>query len=328
MLKTILVRTSLALALGLAAQTSPAWDRGEFKTFALLPAGSANPEALAVDGRGTIYASTFGGEIHQFSHQGRLLRTIKVAPSSGALLDLAIHPMTGALLVVDFGAHQILDVDPVTGTATVFSVIPGDAAAGPNALTFDAQGGVYVSDSFQGVIWRIDAHGGAPQLWLTDNLLKPSGYPPFGANGLGFNKAQTILYVANTANDAIVAVPVDSNGVAQKPYIFAEGVNGADGLSVDEHDNVWVAANLANELVVLDPKGKAINVLGDFAGVKNGVVQGLLFPSDLVKRGNRVYVVNFALDVTTLGLSPNITTAYTKQVTRHSIAVLKLGDDD
>jgi len=328
MLKTIFVRTSLALALGLAAQTSLAWDRGDFKTFALLPAGSANPEALAVDNRGAIYASTFGGEIHQFSQRGQLLRSIKVTPSSGALLDLAFHPMTGALLVVDFGGHQILDVDPVTGAATVFSTIPGGAAAGPNALTFDAQGHVFVSDSFQGVIWRIDAHGGSPQPWLTEALLMPSGYPPFGANGLGFNKAQSLMYVANTANDTIIAIPVDANGVAQTPHVFAEGVNGADGLSVDEHDNIWIAANLANELVVLDPTGKAINVLGDFAGVKNGVVQGLLFPSDLVKRGNRVYAVNFALDVTTLGLPANVTTAYTKQVTRHSIAVLKLGDDE
>jgi sugar lactone lactonase YvrE len=316
--------SGLALALSLTMHSGVAWDRGEFKTLALLPAGSANPEALAIDSNGALYASTFGGQIHQFSSRGRLLRTVDVSPSSGALLDLAFHPVTGALLVVDFGGQQLLDVDPQTGAATVFSSIPGAAAAAPNALTFDAAGNVYVSDSFQGVVWRIGAHGGAPQAWVRDELLKTSGYPPFGANGLAFNHDQSTLYVANTGNDTIVAIGVDSSGAAQTPRIFAEGINGPDGLWVDTRDRVWVAANQANEIVVLDANGTAVDVFGDFGGIKHGVVQGLLFPSDLVKRGDRLYVVNFAVDLTGLGLPPNTTSAYARQVTRHSIAVMKL----
>jgi len=33
-------------------------------------------------------------------------------------------------------------------------------------------------------------------------------------------------------------------------------INGADGLIIDEHDNLGVAANQADEIVVLDPTGR------------------------------------------------------------------------
>ena len=62
---------------------------------------------------------------------------MSVAGSSNLLLDLAFHPITGALLVIDFGHQQVLTVDPRTGASTIFATIPGGAAAGPNVLTFD-----------------------------------------------------------------------------------------------------------------------------------------------------------------------------------------------
>jgi sugar lactone lactonase YvrE len=45
------------------------------------------------------------------------------------LLELAFHPTTGALLVIDFGSKQVLNVDPDTGESTVFTTIPGGAVA-------------------------------------------------------------------------------------------------------------------------------------------------------------------------------------------------------
>src|SRR2546422_3551486 len=37
------------------------------------------------------------------------------------------------------------------------------------------------------------------------------------------------------------------------PTVFVNSINGADGLILDEHDNLWVAANQADEIVVVDP---------------------------------------------------------------------------
>lgn len=305
-----------------------AWNRTPATTFAVLPPGGANPEGIAVASDGNVYVSSFAvggtptgrGQIFVFDSSGRFLRTVDVAGSSTLLLELAFHPTTGELLVLDFGAKKVLSVDPVSGASTEFATIPGGAAAGPNVLTFDDSGDVYVSDSFQGTIWRIPAGGGVPSAWVTSNLLATSGVPPFGANGLAFNRDRTAMYVANTGNDTIVKIPV-SNGSPGTPEVFVNSVNGADGLLIDEDDNLWVAANQADEIVVINPSGRVIAKLGDFNGVgPDGAPNGLLFPASLVRSGQFIYVTNLALDLRLFGLPQPVDAQWAAQVTRHTVA--------
>jgi sugar lactone lactonase YvrE len=231
--------------------------------------------------------------------------------------------LTGALLVIDFGSKQVLRVDPQTGVTSLFSVIPGGTAAGPNALAFDALGNVYVSDSFQGKIWRTGSAGGAVSEWASDPLLTTAGVPPFGANGMAFNKAGTALFVANTGNDTVVRIPV-AGGVAGAPAVFVNSINGADGLLVDGEDNLWVAANQADEIVVLDPSGKVVAKLGDFDGIDpHGSPRGLLFPASLVLSNGFVYVTNLSLDLRLFGLPQTVDSQWAASVTRHTVARIK-----
>ncbi len=315
---------AVILLLAVLAVPAHAWLRTPASNFATLPDGAGNPEALTVDEQGNVYVTTFAGELFVFSSKGRLLRALTVAPASGLLLDIKFHPFTGALLIVDFGAQQLLEVDPFTGSATVFATIPGGAAAGPNVMTFDRHGNVYISDSFQGVIWRTGPGGGAIASWVSDPLLTTAGFPPFGANGLAFNNDATALFVANTGEDSIVKIPVDNAGNPGTPEVFVNAVNGPDGLIIDEHDNIWVTANQANEVVVLDPSGRMIAALGDFGGVDpQGAVVGLLFPSSLVRSGEFIYVTNFAADLRGFGLTQSTTSQWAAQVTRHTVAKLR-----
>jgi DNA-binding beta-propeller fold protein YncE len=122
--------------------------------------------------------------------------------------------------------------------------------------------------------------------------------PGFGANGLAFNRAQSTLFVNNTGNDTVVKVPVNHDGSAGTPSVFVNSVNGADGLIIDEHDNLWIAANQADEIVVINPSGRTIAKLGDFNGLgHDGAPIGLLFPASLVFSGPFVYVTNLAIDL-------------------------------
>lgn len=325
-----LSRAIIVMLLTVAVLPLPAeaWVRSPATTFATLPAGAANPEGITVDGAGNVYVTTFDvggappGQLFVFSPSGRLLRQVSVAGTSNLLLDLAFHPTTGDLLVIDFGSKKVFTVDPVTGASAVFTTIPGGAAAGPNVLTFDAAGNVYISDSFQGTIWRTGSGGGAPAAWVTHVLLTTSGFPPFGANGLAFNNSETALFVANTGNDTVVKIPVSGTPPTPgTPGVFVNSVNGADGLIIDEDDNLWVAANQADEIVVIDPTGRVIAKLGDFGGIDpRGAPNGLLFPASLVRRGNFIYVTNLALDLRLFGLPQAVDSQWTAQVTRHTVA--------
>ena len=298
----------------------------EFKTsvhrFALLPQGAGNPEALTVDEQGNVYVTTFAGELFVFGSNGKLLRSLTITPGN-PLLDLAFHPITGALLVIDFGRQQVLDVDPMSGVATLFAAIPGGTAAGPNVLTFDTAGNVYISDSFQGTIWRTGPEGGTPDAWVNDLLLTTSGFPGFGANGMAFNQNHSTLFVANTGDDSIIQIPVEESGNAGTPELFVNGINGPDGLLMDEQGNLWIAANQANEIIVLDPTGRALTTLGGFGGIDNkGAVVGLLFPADLARSGQFLYVTNFAVDLRQFGLTQTPYSQWAAQVQRHSIVRL------
>ena len=313
----------------LLSSSASAWNRGEARRFATLPAGTAHPEGIAVDANGNVYVADFDvdraagpGQLVVFDPSGQTARVVNVAGSSNLLLGLDFHRVGRAveLLVLDFGAKNVLRVDPRTGASTIFATIPGGAAAGPNALTFDDAGNVYISDSFQGVIWQAAPTGGAVTSWAASPLLTTTGVPPFGANGLAFNRARTALFVANTGNDTVVKIPVATR-VAE---VFVNSINGADGLAIDEQDNIWVVANQADEIVVVEPvQGKAIAKLGDFDGLRNGAPVGLLFPASLVFHGEWVYVTNLSLDLRLFSPTFNaVDSAWAAQVKRHTVARL------
>jgi len=320
-----------------------AWNRGEVKRFATLPDGAMHPEGITVGPHGKIYVSTFfgggtEGQIFVFSGNGKLVRQLNVAGSSPGLLDLAFHPITGELLVLDLGGAQVLKVNPYNGISEVFATIPGGANAGPNVLTFDSDGKVYISDSFQGVIWRTEADGSGIIDWVRNDLLQvfsnPSlpppnntAIPPFGANGLAFNNNESAMFVANTGNDQIIRIPVtrDSSGLTPGvPEVFVNSINGADGLIIDEHDNLWVAANQEDEIVVIEPKeGRVIAKLGDFDGIdQHGRVKGLLFPATLIRDGKYIYVTNLALDLRGFGLAPPIDAPWAADVKKFTVSRL------
>jgi SMP-30/Gluconolactonase/LRE-like region len=360
----------VAIALGsiLVVQTvapAGAWDRGKVEIFAVLPPGSTGPEGLTVGPDGNVFVTTFGfnsqgsvtgnSELFVFRPNGSLLREVPIQNSTPHTLGLGFNPVTGDLIILDFGAGTALKVDPKTGHSSLFMTAsttgipdpntPGTdpTMSGLNALTFDSHGNVYISDSFQGIIWKTGPAGGTgPQrlgtIWVQDAGLTTTGIPPFGANGIQFNNAGTTVFVANTGNDQIIQIPVNLNGSAGKPAVFVNSINGADGIIIDKNDNIWAAANQADEIVVIDQTGKVIAKLGDFNGVDDdGVPHGLLFPASpaFSLDGKTLYVTNLALDLTLFGLTQAVDSQWAHQVKHYTVAQLRAkiprlpdGDDD
>jgi sugar lactone lactonase YvrE len=337
---------SLLVAAAVPSQAD-AWNRGRARTFATLPAGASGPEGLEVDDEGNVYVATFGftasgpeageGQLYVYERDGRLRRQVSVHGSSAHLLGLHFRPATRTLLVIDFGNAQVLDVDPRTGASSVYMTLPAlprpDLGAGLNDITLDRAGNAYVSDSFQGIVWRRSSAGPAQaSAWVESELLRTSGVPPFGANGLRFNHGETAMFVANTGNDTVVRIPAapapqaPHDLVAGTPEVFTNSINGADGLLVDEDDNLWVVANQADEIVVVDPAGKAISKLGDFGGLRDGSPVQLLFPASLRFLREDVLVTNLSLDLRLFGASlVAIDSEWCAQVSRYTISRIHVG---
>ncbi len=331
---------AVALLGMLSATTVYAWDRGDVDILAVLPDVTpgvpSSVEGLTVGPDDNIYATSFGfnasgaisgnSVLYVIKPNGNLVRKVAIANSSPHTLGLAFNPLNGFLLVLDFGAGKVLHVDPVTGTSSVF--IAPIANSGLNALTFDKQGNVYISDSFNGVIWKTGPLGGVPTAWNSDPLLQPGTglTPPFGANGVEFNNAGTVLFVANTATHQIIQIPVNSNGTAGAASIFITGINAPDGIAIDRKDNLWVCANQEDDIIVVDKTGKVIAKLGDFNGINDdGIVRGLLFPASpaFSKDGKTLYVSNLTLFLPYAGANAAVDSAWTLKVKHYTVSKMR-----
>jgi DNA-binding beta-propeller fold protein YncE len=339
-------------------------DRDAAKLFVMLPDGVRYPEGITANPvNGDIYVSTFdapspsnpdpNNKLLRFNRHGKLeaARDFGTDPLLGLAFD-QVHNWVYIANVGDFSGtgSRIQRIAANFNSATepeVVADIPsdgppddrvvenpdtsvdriefGDFARVPNALGFDRNGNLYVSDSFQGAIYTIANPNtcGAPpkpvcniQLVIHDPLLATAGFPPFGANGLAFGANDSELFVANTGDDRILKVDMNTKNV----LVFAESINGADGIVLDRHGLLWVCANQNDEVVALNQNGRVIRRIGDFEGIRrDGSPRGLLFPASLVIVGDELFVTNLALPLTpTVGDEPE------EDVTRFTISRIRL----
>jgi sugar lactone lactonase YvrE len=267
-----------------------------------------NPEGIARDPQGRLYAASFANartaSICVLDRNGRLLREIPVAAGPAgvvALLGELFTPGQG-LYVVDFadgvlGHGRLLRIDPRTNGVAVLAT--GFAAA--NAIAQDEDGSLFVSDSFAGTITKVARDGSRSAIWKQDALLTTKGFPPFGANGVAFDREQRFLYVANTGDSRVLRIPVQRDGSAGAVEVFADGatldarqgtteaLHGADGIMFDVRGNLYVCANQANEVQVLDRRGRLI---ARHAGTG---ANALDFPASLVFHERTLYITNLSL---------------------------------
>jgi DNA-binding beta-propeller fold protein YncE len=146
---------------------------------------------------------------------------------------------------------------------------------------------------------------------------------------LAFNNKQTALFVPNTANDTIVKIPVNGPQFEPgTPEVFVNRAGGGpDGIIIDEDDNLWVACNQSNEIMVLDPnQGRVIAKLGDFGGIdKDGAPIGFLWSNSLVFHGEDLLVTNLSADIAKV-TSQSLRTVdgpWADQVKLHTVSKIK-----
>lgn len=284
-----------------------------------LAAVCPQPEGIAIDPTGNLYAASFAfkpvANICVENRSGQIVDVIPVpAGKAGvaSLLGELFEPSQG-LYVVDFanGAPtngRLLRINVQTHAVTVLAT----GFQAPNAIAQDRHRNLFVSDSFLGAIFKVAPDGSSNTVWIQDPRLmpQPGGSPPFGANGVAFDRNQRFLYVATTSDSKIYRIPVQKDGSAGAMQLFASGaaidasqhtteaLHGADGIMFDVRGNLYVCANsaqhptvgLPGELQVLSPDARLI---ARYDGVGNN---DLDFPASLVFHERALYVTNLSLD--------------------------------
>ena len=293
---------ALAIVMLLVAQPALASQPAQGVVRDLADANNArchNPEGITASPNGLLYAAGLSGNICIYTLSGVEVGHLVVAPNHALLGELYTPE---GIYVADnnpgFSGGRLIRVDPATGAFVVLA----EGFGAPNAIAQDHHGILYVSDSFAGAIYTVSPSGGGKTLWKADVLLQPHGSPPFGANGVAFDRTQSFLYVANTADDRILRIAVNKDGSAGAISIFADGatlgaraLDGADGIQFDVQGNLYVCANQANEIQVLSPSGALIARYGHNPGD-----DPLDFPASPIFHERGVYIANLAL-----GTAPN-----------------------
>lgn len=321
--------------------------------FVTLPADVRHPEGLASNpANGNLYIGTFdarepaaqrNNQVLRYSADGKLLAKYAVGGTPLTGLEFA-H---GKLYILNFGASKLQRLDAefdahsrLEDVVSFGALTPPDVeprtVANPdgstdrvsfgsagfpaiNGMVFDRAGNLYVSDSFQGAIYRIDnVRSCGPcivNVVSRDPLLATANPLPFGANGLAFGPNPDVLYIANAGDGRLLKLILSTGRMT----VLSESIPGADGLMF--HDGLlWVAANQADVVFGVDEQGLIRVRAGEFLGVgADGTPRGLLFPASTAVSGPWMVVTNLALPLT-----PATGDEWEERVTRWNLVRFKL----
>jgi sugar lactone lactonase YvrE len=295
------------------------------------PASSATPASSSVapaSSTGAAQVSTLAGSGATGKANGQGTAASFNDPV-GVVVDA-----NGAVYVADTGNHLIRKID-ASGNVTTLA---GSGAAGsangqgtaasfdfPNRIAIDKSGIVYVADSGNSLIRKIDTSGHV-------TTLAGSGVPG-SANGQGtaasFNfptgiavDASGNLYVADAGNNLIRKIDTSGNVTtlagsgaagAANGVGTAASFNAARGIAVDAGGNVYVADTSNNLIRKIDTSGNVTTLAGAGAqGAANGQGTAASFngPYGLVVDANgNLYVADTDNNlIRKIDVSGNVTT--------------------
>lgn len=249
------------------------------------------PEGIVIDDENNIYVSLARtAEIRKITPAGESTSFATLpSPGDGNTTGLALDA-SGKLYAARGGSEDEANgVYVVSADGTeVERFFASEAGTFPNALVFDATGDLFVTNSFGGLIWRVDPEGNA-EVWVEDDLLASE---TFGANGLALDAGGEHFYVANTGGGLIARVPVEEDGSAGTVEVFVEDerLMGADGLTFGPDGVLYVAVNGQDSIVAISPDGE-VTVLAE-GGILQNPASLELGSGD--EAGN-LYITNFAV---------------------------------
>ncbi len=290
-------------------------------TTVLKPASGI--EGLTTDARGNLYtparATNAPCPVYRGSIRGGAPVVVGTLPAPCSPAGLTFG-RDGRLYVTDNDRIDVLTPDARTPpTATVFAT----GVPGANGVAFDRRGTLWVSDggTAQGRVWTVSPAGAVTEAFRVPTGTNAAGVgssrnstPPgtpqaIVANGLAFGRDGT-LYVADTARGAIWRVRLSGDGrvlsrtgcdstypadalCLDDVFVQHPALEGADGIVMDGHDDIVVAANERNAIAVVTERGDVVELFRNPVAASGLRDEGPLeFPTSPVLVGDTVCVTN------------------------------------
>ena len=253
-----------------------------------------------------------------------IAKTTTIPPSKGKIDSLAAldslpsfrNPVglavdaSGNIYVADYGNNLIRKIS----TTGVVSTIAGDSTRsgssdgtgtnasfnGPAGIAVDASGNLYITDSGNNLIRKINNSGLVSTIAGGDTLAMANGngaaasfFQPLGIS----LDSEGNLYVADAGNNAIRLIsPTGAVSTFSTNLDTTSLFNNPTGVAVDAENNVFVANYLNNNILKIDQSGKAHIYAGlGNPGNLNGSADTALFylPNSIVLDGNgNIYVAD------------------------------------
>ena len=283
------------------------------------------PEGLAIDPDGNLYADSsaqIGGIAHicVLSPEGKIIDVIEVQPGPTGIVGLVgEYWRDGFLYVLDQADNvpphgRVLKINPRTHAYTTFAT----GFNFPNCIVSDRDGNFFVTDSFLGEIFRIDAETLAVTVWNASPVLTSTNpNQPVGANDLAFDRDEKYLYVSNAGNRTVHRIAVNPDESSGAVELFADGPTVdqqmalpsptalfyADGIQFDVKGNLYVMSNITNEVEVYAPGGRLIH---RYAGTGANTMD---FNASPVFKGRTLYVSDFSNNDNGVGSKISVMTA-------------------
>lgn len=219
--------------------------------------------------------------------------TVATYPPGTTLENIVIAP-EGNLYVTAINSGAVYRVSPA-GSSEVFGRVPGNAlgisrasdgtivaAGGSNFYRFSEAGtpsvvaqiggaqmlngiapiraGTFlVADSRASTIWQVDLQSGTANRWLTDASL---GIAPGSTRMVGVNGVKLYggaVYVSNTSAATVLRIPIQSDGSAGTPQVYASDLQ-LDDFAFASDGTLFGATQFGNSVVKLTPQGERTTV--------------------------------------------------------------------
>lgn len=273
-----------------------------------------------------------GNLIYVFNPFGQFKYSIALPAGAAGVVPLGMQfDLFGDLFVLDVLHGTVLEYKPPLSASSlpehIFDVCGGYFATGPptgpalsarcalnggadSLQRLSPDGNLYMSDSVGGSIFEVNLTTCLPtgfqsadctSRFFYDPRLSPVTTtfppPPYGANGIAFNRALDKMYVDNMNTGVLYSLSVyrGSNGVLQPGTMttLTTGLDGPDDIVVDPFGTIWVSNGQKDQIVGIDPQGMVVATVGAFTGLSSdGAPNGLLMPSSLVFEPGYLYADN------------------------------------